>query len=163
MQQRLLDYVEKIAQILGKKMKFGIYDEDDIRQEIFLLVYQGQTLYDSTKGDEFSFFFHFVKNRLNTLKRDKYYNPKVVGNEDLKKMIFAQEVNENSKTYENSDIENIDMSDSMKVIVDGKIPANMRLNYLRLLDGVEINWHEKNRLIIAIKNIIRANEDKQKK
>lgn len=162
MHERLLIYAEKISNILAKNSKFGIFDEDDIRQEIFILVHAGQKAYRGEKGDEFSFYFHFVKNRLKTLKRDNYFNPLVSDRESLSKLNNMGEIDESSKSYENTDIEDIDRADMLMDVVGVKIPANMRINYLKLLEGIELSYHDRVRLIGAIKNIVKANDEKIK-
>lgn len=162
MHEKLLSYVDRIAKILGKNYKFGIYDEDDIYQEIFLLVNHAQTLYNSEKGDEFLFYFNFIKKRLATLRRDNYYNPKLTHIDSMNKINGAEEIHEGSKLVDNRDIDLIDTEDLVSSVVDSKIPASFRLNYLRLLEGAEMNWHDKDRLLTVIKNIIWANDEKHK-
>lgn len=161
MQEKLLDYVDRISAILAKNAKFGIYDEDDIKQEIFILVHNAQPHYDAAKGDEFSFFFHYVKNRLVTLKRDNYANPTVANYKNKLKINNAGEINEISRVGRNTDLDYLEEEDMLSSLVDSKIPASMRLIYLRLIEGVSIDWHDKLKVVNAIKNILKANNDKE--
>ena len=162
MHERLLGYIKRISQILGKKATFGIYDRDDIEQEIFLLVYAAQPEYDSTKGDEFSFYYHHCSKRLLTLKRNKHINPKIKKNEGKIKLLRAGEIDGRSAIqYENNETNAIGAADFVDDVIDKKIPAGMRLNYLRLLEGVDIPYHDKSKLLDAIKVIVRANNDKE--
>ena len=162
MHQRLLDYVDRISNILGRSCKFGIYDEDDIGQEIFLLVHAGQKFYDPQKGDEFSFYFHFVRNRLRTLKRDKYFNPALLDPEGMRKFNNPGQLEENTKSYINKDLETVDRADLLLDVVGTKIPANLRINYLKMLEGIELPYHEKTKLIGIVKNIVGANSGGKK-
>ena len=157
MPERLLDYVGKISNILGRNSKFGIYDEDDIHQEIFILVNEGQKSYDPEKGDEFSFYFHFVKNRLKTLKRDNYFNSTISDTEGMRKINNAQQITEDSKSYINTDLDAIDRDELLLEVVGSKIPANLRMNYLKMLEGVTLSYHERVRLINTVRNIIGVN------
>ena len=118
-------------------------------------------MYDKEKGDEFSFYYHFVKNRLATLRRNKYANASVAGYEEQVRLNNAGEISEVDKSYNNKDIDYIDRSDLLSSVVDSKIPAAMRINYLKLLEDVAIDWHDKGRLLTAIRNIVRANNDKE--
>lgn len=163
MPERLLGYVDKISNILGRKSKFGIYDEDDIKQEIFLLVNDGQRSYNAQKGDEFSFYFHFVKNRLKTLKRDNYFNPSLNDPEGMRKLNNTVPIEEDSKSYINTDLEVVDRNELLLEVVGSKIPANLRINYLKLLEGVTLPYHERMRIIGAVKNIVGASDVKVKK
>lgn len=163
MHERLLEYVDRISNILGRKSKFGIYDEDDIKQEIFILINDGQKSYNPAKGDEFSFYFHFVKNRLKTLKRDNYFNPSINDTEGMKKINNAVSIEEDSKSYINKDLEVVDRNELLLEVVGSKIPANLRINYLKLLEGITLPYHERMRIIGAVKNIVGANDVKSKK
>lgn len=157
MPERLLGYVGKISDILGRQCKFGIYDEDDIRQEIFILVNEGQRSYDPEKGDEFSFYFHFVKNRLKTLKRDNYFNATIADTDSMRRINNAQQIGEDSKSYINTDLDAIDRDELLLEVVGSKIPANLRMNYLKMLEGVALSYHERVRLINTVRNIIGVN------
>jgi len=142
-------------------LKFGVYDEDDIHQEIFLLVLRGESSYDPSKGDEFLFYLNFVKNRLITLKRDTFVNM-TIKNPNLKMALNnASSIVESDKLYNNEDVETIDGLDLLTAVVDNKIPANMRINYLKLLDGTHIDWHDRLKLSKLIKNIIEVYDEKE--
>lgn len=161
MQERLLSYIDRISQILGKHSTFGIYDEDDIKQEIFLLVFAAQTEYDSTKGDEFSFFFHYCRRRLLTLKRNKHVNPKIQKAEKRAKLLNAGELNERcSVQTANPELDAIESYNYVAEIVDKKIPPNLRLNYLKYMEGIDLPYHDKTKLLDVIKTIVKANNVK---
>ncbi len=145
MDQRKLEYIEKIAKNLAKRCEFDIYDKDDIKQEIYFLIRQAENVYDSKKGcDEYTFYFNFVKNRLSTLKRDRY-------GISVYKMQIADAI-----TLE-GDVELLAQSSfgEYKDIIDEKIQSNMRADYLRFIEGVKIPHRNKLLLIDAIKDIIR--------
>lgn len=144
MEKNKLEYVERIANSLAKKSEFDIYDKDDIQQEIFFLVMQAESRYDKNKGDEYTFYFNYVKNRLSTLKRDKY-------GVNLYKMQIADAI-----TLE-GDVESLSQSPFLTYqnVIDEKIQANMRADYLRFIEGVKIPHRNKMLLIEAIQEIIR--------
>lgn len=154
MQERLLEYVDRIASVLAKNMKFGIYDEDDIKQEIFLLVHKAEPLYDPSKGDEFMFYYHFVRNRLRTLRRDKYQNPTLTDKDLIVKFNNPIPLEENTKSYYNQGIEEVDKNDLLSTFVNSKIPAALRIDYLKILEGIDIPYHDRVRVIKAVKNIL---------
>ena len=147
MEQRKLDYIKRIAKNLGPKSEFDIYDKDDIEQEIYFLVCQAELIYDSDKGDEYTFYFNYVKNRLSTLKRDKY-------GISMYKMQIADAI------PLDGDIE-VGLGDIFgphKGIIDSKIPSNLRADYLRFIEGVKIPHRNKLVVIDMIKEIIRVNK-----
>lgn len=144
MEQRKLEYIKKIAKNLGPKCEFDIYDKDDIEQETYFLVCQAESIYDPEKGDEYTFYFNYVKNRLSTLKRDKYGVSKF-------KMQIADAV-----TLEGDIIEpDEDILGPYRDIVDEKIPNNLRGDYLRFLEGIKIPHRDKLLLTEAVTEIIR--------
>jgi DNA-directed RNA polymerase specialized sigma subunit len=140
---------------------FDIYDEEDIKQEIYILLREAEGKYDPKKGDQFSFFYNFVKYRLKTFKRDNYIN--VVNKQSLDKLKIhrAKQVREDSASVDNLDAETLNESEYFDKVVDMKIPAKMRMDYLRLLEGVEIAYHNKCKLLDSIKIIVEANKQKQ--
>lgn len=163
MQQRLLDYVEKISQIMGRTSTFGIWDKDDIKQEIFLMVRDAQSKYDESKSDdEFLFYLNYCRKRLKTLKRNNNVNPRTKLSGQKMKIINATQIDDDANVRaKTEDFHEVDEHDFNAEIIDKKIPASLRLNYLRLIGGAEINYHEKLKLVEAIKTIIRVNNDKQ--
>jgi hypothetical protein len=148
---------------MGRTSVFGIYDKDDIYQEIFLMVRDAQTKYDESKSDdEFLFYLNYCRKRLKTLKRNNNVNTKTKLHGQKMKIINATQIDAESDFFADSfNFKKIDDADFLSEVVDKKIPASLRLNYLRLKQGAEINYHEKIKLIQAIRDIIRINNDKQ--
>ena len=159
MDQKLLSYVDKISLLLGKKISFGIYDQDDIKQEIYLLIDKIKDKYNPDLGNEFSFYYHFCFKRLCTLKRDKNINHGVRTIENKIKLINAVEIKDDIVQKQRKEIsKQFEDDEYLNDLVDRKIHPSMRLNYLRLLDGAPINYHDKIKLIEAIKMIIKISE-----
>lgn len=146
MEQRKLDYIKRIAKNLAPKSEFDIYDKDDIEQEIYFLVCQAELIYDSDKGDEYTFYFNYAKNRISTLKRDKYGIS-----------VYKMQIADASSLDGDVEIVNLDIFGAYKNTIDDKIPFNLRADYLRFIDGVKIPHRNKLILIDAIKEIIRLN------
>lgn len=159
MDQKLLNYVDKISQLLGKKFSFGIYDQDDIKQEIYILIDKIKDKYNPSLGNEFSFYYHFCFKRLCTLKRDKNINHGVRTIENKIKLVNAGEIKDDIVQKRDTGItEQLEENEYLCELVDKKIHPSMRLNYLRLLDGAPINYHDRIKLIESIKTIIKVSE-----
>lgn len=144
MNQNKLNYIKRIAKNLAPKSTFDIYDKDDIEQEIYFLVAQAENTYNPEKGDEYTFFFNYVKNRLSTLKRDKY-------GISSHKMNIANAVSLDGEI----EITYLDYFSEYKDIIDEKIPSHFREDYLRYVEGAKLPHRNKNMVIDAIKEIIR--------
>ena len=150
-EEKLLDYINRIANNLGPKLKFDIWDANDIKQEIFFMVVQAEPEFDPSKGDEFTFYFSYVKNRLFNLKRDNYSKNKF-------KMGIAD-----ARTIELDLIENIDnYISNYKGLIESRVDASFRADYLRYCEGVKIPHKRKVAVMFHIKEIIdRANKNEE--
>lgn len=151
-QTKLLSYIDNISAIIAKKAKFDIYDEDDIKQEIYFLILKAEQYFDPEKGDEFTFYLNFAAKRLKTFKRDKYtVNSEKQGIADaapleddiMQKMEFELEAS----------------LSKYSTAIDEKMPANYRADFLRFKDGAKIPHRNKQIIIECIKDIIRRERD----
>lgn len=144
-------YQKKIATSLSQKFKFGIWEADDIKQEIYFLILQAEPEFDEEKGDEFTFYFNYVKNRLMNFKRDNYSTNKY-------KMGIAD-----ARTIELDLIDNVDSYISnYKRIINDRVDSSFRADYLRYCEGVKIPHKRKVAVMDHIKEIVdRANRNEE--
>lgn len=70
-EEQVLVIINNILGFFAKKFRFGYYDEDDLKQEGFLIAYDGLERYDGRSPLE-NFLTVHIRNRLISLKRDKY-------------------------------------------------------------------------------------------
>lgn len=74
-----VDVVDKIANKLASGYKFGMYDVDDIKQEVYIIVLKpdkkGKSALDRWDGVRslYKFLLNHIQNRLNNLKRDEWF------------------------------------------------------------------------------------------
>ena len=124
-------------------MKFDIYEADDIEQEIYFLVIEAEGQFDQSKGDEYTFYFNYVKNRLINLKRDKYST-------NRHKMGIAD-----ACTLEGDVIHDIDkFIEKYRMLIDKRVDCTVRADYLRYCEGVKIPHKRKWIVLNHIKEII---------
>jgi hypothetical protein len=139
----MLTYVEKIAQSLSLKYKFDIWENDDIHQEVYLLIEEAEGLFDKSKGDEFRFYYNYVKNRLINFRRDNYGTNKY-------RMGIADAV-----SLEGDVIDEVNVFlDSYKKIINERVDSSFRADYLRYCEGVKIPHKRKVLVLNHIKEII---------
>ena len=150
-QETILSYTTRIAKRLSRNLQFDIYDKDDIHQEIFLLLLQAEKEYDPAKGDEYTFCFNFVQRRLLNLIRDKYtVNPAKKAIADAVSLEIDIPIDEGNYIID------------YVTIIDSRIAAEFRADYLKFRDGVKIPHRRKVMLIEHIKEIVeraRKNEE----
>ena len=68
----VLDIIDRVANGLAYKFRFGYYDLEDIKQHAKLEALQGLDKYDPSKGKLETFLWTHVRNRLSNLKRNKF-------------------------------------------------------------------------------------------
>lgn len=151
MDETLLGYVKKISKNLGNTHTFDIWEKDDIEQEVYLLMLQAVDEYDEKKGDDYMFYFNYIKNRLSNFRRDNYSNNKY-------KMGISD-----ARSLELDIIDPIDgFIDNYKDIIDDRVDSSMRADYLRYREGVKIPHKRKVAIMAHIKDIIgRANRNEE--
>lgn len=156
MHEKLLSYAQRISKDLAKNFKFDIYDADDIEQEIFLLCLDAHGVCDATLiEDEYVFYFNFVRRRLISLKRDKYYNPRNPAQQESKRKLKGPktEVRPDHKVV-NED--QLDEFAEFVTVIDRKIPASYRADWLRLREGIKLSWHVRDKLQKVLTNLVRG-------
>lgn len=71
-EQEVLDIIDRVANGLAYKFKFGYYEADDIKQHARMEAILGLEGYDAEKGKLETFLWTHVRNRLSNLKRNKF-------------------------------------------------------------------------------------------
>jgi len=74
-EEDVLSSIDRVANGLAYKYKFGYYGVDDMKQEARLLAIEGLERYDSSRGKLETFLWTHVSNRLFNIKRNKYSRP----------------------------------------------------------------------------------------
>lgn len=151
-QTKLLDYIQRISGMLAKFATFDIYDEDDIRQEIFFLMAQAEEVYDPEKGDEYAFYLNFVSNRLKNIKRDRYLN-----NSDKKNIADAESLGDEEEIEEQ---QTTDLREYVEEI-DRAIAANLRSDYLKFKEGAKLPHRNKHIIMQHIREIVQRIENRK--
>lgn len=143
MEQRILDFIKQISKNLSKKITFDIWESDDIEQEVYLLMLEAQKEFDPKRGDEYTFYFNYIKNRLMNFKRDNYSTNKY-------KMGILD-----AKSLELDIIENVDkFAGQYKDIINTRIDPHLRADYLRYCEGVKIPHKRKILVLTNMREII---------
>jgi DNA-directed RNA polymerase specialized sigma24 family protein len=163
MNEEQLEVVQRIGDKLAAKYTFGVYDEDDIRQEIFLISALALPKFDPEKATLENFLFVHVSNRLKTLIRDKHFASGKNWIEDRKKNIIntvnIDKIDENAETgchFNNDEVANLERKYVFELI-DKHLPSYLRSDYLRLMHGNSIPTARKEKVVAAISSILKEN------
>ena len=149
--------ITKVAKKLAPKFVFASFEIEDIEQEAFLMGVEGLERYDSTKPLE-NFMYAHINNRLKNFKRDNYYrfdhgNAQKI--QDRKKNLL--EPMDIAALYsvstDDATVHNAHLSEMLDLI-DRKLPADLRGDYLKLRSNSFLPKGRKATVIQAIENIV---------
>lgn len=163
MTEEQLKTIQKISDKLAAKYTFGVYDEDDIKQEIFIIAAKALPNFDPEKASLENFLFVHISNRLKTLIRDNHYTSGKNWIEDRKKNIIntvcIDKIDDNSERSCHLNIDNETNLDKKIIfeLIDANLPSYLRSDYLRLLHGNSIPTARKEKVIDAISSILKEN------
>lgn len=167
--------INRIAKRLAPRFTFGVYDVEDIKQEIFLIASDGLENYDEARPLE-NFLSVHIRNRLISFKRDNYYRKqevcpncngavceacyKKVSNFNAKKNVLepidissVRDEHEKNMKLECSFISQLEIAE-ISFLIDTYLPVEYRLDYLKMLDGIYIPKPRKQKIQQLICDIV---------
>lgn len=150
--------IEKVVRRIAPKYTFYGYTVEDISQESFIICMEALPRYDATRPLE-NFLSVHLSNRLKNFIRDNHFS----NTEDTNKvrvMKPAQLDHEHSLIDQRNsfavDEDAIDYGEMSKVI-DKKLPAQYRLDYLKMQNDVYISRQRREEIVIVIREILTEN------
>jgi DNA-directed RNA polymerase specialized sigma24 family protein len=164
-EEQALQAINDVASSLSPRFVFGYYDVDDIEQHVRMELLKIIHRYDNTKGASLkTFLYNHARNRLLTLRRDKYMRPapKDLSEDELEEWNKKHSVKKNlidSLSGEmddqplNSESESLD-SKELKKVIDRRLPVEFRGDYQRFMDGVKLPKQRKLKLIEVLREIV---------
>ena len=152
-EQEVFDQIEKVCDRIAPRYTFYGYTIKDIRQESFIICMEALNRYDNTRPLE-NFLSVNLSNRLKNFVRDHHfiYND----NGDRVKVLKPAQLDQDTSivdekwdvSYDSLELKN------MSRIVDAKIPATIRLDYLKLINDVYITKQRREEIIDIIQEIL---------
>tara|TARA_Y100000296_G_scaffold21208_1_gene25101 strand:+ start:113 stop:622 length:510 start_codon:yes stop_codon:yes gene_type:complete len=153
----VLDTIDKIASKLAPRFVFASYEVEDIKQEAFLMGIEALERYDSSKPLE-NFLYAHINNRLKNFKRDNYYrfdhgNAQQIQGRKKSLMEPIDISNIHFIATRDTTVEEAHMLEILDLI-DKKLPASLRGDYLRLQSNSPLPKGRKAHIIAVIESII---------
>ena len=153
-EQEVVDQIEKVCNRIAPRYTFYRYALDDIKQEAFIICMEALNRYDNSRPLE-NFLSVNLSNRLKNFVRDNHF----IHTDDLDRVRVLKpaqldhenavvDANDNNITYDSIEFKN------MADIVDVKIPASLRLDYLRMINDVYITKQRREELVEIIQEIL---------
>lgn len=153
-EEQVIKQIEVVCNRIAPKYTFYGYTKDDLLQEAFIICIEALNRYEEGRPLE-NFLSVNLSNRLKTFMRDNYFT----GNskEARKKLAKpAQLEYENKLIGNNNDDDEYSKLDlkQMIVAIDKHIPANIRMDYLKIVNDVYIAKPRREEIIEIIKTIL---------
>ena len=153
-EQEVVDQIEKVCNRIAPRYTFYGYALDDIKQEAFIICMEALNRYDNSRPLE-NFLSVNLSNRLKNFVRDNHfiYNDsgdrvKVLKPAQLEHEKAVLDSKDNNISYDSIEYKN------MADIIDVKIPASLRLDYLRMINDVYITKQRREELVDKIQEIL---------
>ncbi len=148
--------IETVVGRIAPKYTFYGYTLDDIKQEAYIICIEALNRYDPNTGRLENFLSVNLSNRLKTFVRDNYFTGNT--SEARKKLVqpaqldYEDSLVDEEGTFANS-YDQIDMK-AMSHAIDEYIPANIRMDYLKLINDVYVSKQRREEIMAVIKNIL---------
>lgn len=151
--QQVIDQINVVVDRIAPKYTFYGYPIEDIKQEAFIICMEALNRYDGIRPLE-NFLSVNLSNRLKTFMRDNYF----IGNsnEDRKKLAQPSQLEYEDKIideYSEEGYEELDIK-TMSQAIDKYIPANLRMDYLKIINDIYIPKQRREEIMETIKNIL---------
>lgn len=164
-EQQVIDQIKIVCDRISPRYTFYGYTVDDIKQEAFIICMEALNRYDEARPLE-NFLSVNLSNRLKNFVRDNHF----IGDENVDRQKVYQPaqldyedsiVDEDGKF--SSSYESIEYGD-MASILDKNLPANVRMDYLKMINDIYITKQRRQEIIDIINAILEEygyHEDRQ--
>lgn len=152
-EQQVIDQIHIVCERIAPKYVFYGYTKEDIMQESFIICIEALNRYEEGRPLE-NFLSVNLSNRLKTFMRDNYF----IGNsnEARKKLAQPSQLEYEDKLIdegEENTYDGLDIKDMISAI-DKHIPANVRMDYLKIINDIYITKQRREEIIDIIKSIL---------
>ena len=153
-EKEVVDQIEKVCNRISPKYTFYGYTVDDIKQEAFIICMEALNRYDNSRPLE-NFLSVNLSNRLKNFVRDHHFifndhgdRVKILKPAQLEHENAVVDDKDNNISYDSIEYKN------MAEIIDIKIPAAIRLDYLRMINDVYITKQRREEIVEIIQELL---------
>jgi len=156
-EEETLAVIKKVINRIAHNYTFYGFTGADLKQESFIICMDALERYDNVHRLE-NFLSSNLSNRLKNFIRDNHFKPT---EEEKGKIIQpAQLDNEHSILDSSEKLTHLDESMDYRAMVDvinRKLPANMRMDYLKMISDVYVSGRRRDDILVEIKEILKDN------
>lgn len=154
-EQQVIDQINIVVDRIAPRYTFYGYTVNDMKQESFIICMEALNRYDEIRPLE-NFLSFNLSNRLKNFVRDNHFvgddNPERQRVLKPAQLDYQETIIDENEKFSNS-YEDIESQDIMK-IVDTHLPANMRMDYLKMINDIYITKQRKEEITDNIQNIL---------
>lgn len=152
-EEETLEKIELVVNRIAPKYSFSGYDVNDIKQEAYIICIDALDRYDQKRPLE-NFLSVNLSNRLKNFIRDNYCRS---SDTDKKKVMCpsplpTQDIAVDTQESLDDKIYKLEMME----IIEQKLPSNLRMHYLKFINGVSITKARKEELLSKLKEILKG-------
>ena len=147
--------INSVINNISKKYVFYGYELEDIKQESFIICMEGLKRWDKERPLQ-NFLSVHLSNRLKNFVRDNHFLGSPEDNAKAKIRKPAQLDYEDNTLFSEEE-DKLDIRD-LSAKIDGNIPSSMRLDYLKMINGVSIQTARKQEIVEKIRQILGVEE-----
>jgi DNA-directed RNA polymerase specialized sigma24 family protein len=154
-EEQVIKTITTVCDRISPRYTFYGYTIDDIKQEAFIICIEALNRYDGVRPLE-NFLSVNLSNRLKTFMRDNYFTGS--SSENRKKVFqpaqldYEDHIIDEKETFGNS-YDDLDMKQMVSVI-DEHIPANIRMDYLKIINDIYVAKQRREEVIMIIQQIL---------
>ena len=131
------EIIQMVIDRMAKNYTFSYYEEEDIKQEAFIIAAEAMKNYDSSRPLE-HFISRHISNRLRNLIRDKYYRKSSsLDKRAVMDLTTLEILDGNDPYYEEDPSEKLSTADALELVKSRLSPKASR-DFLRKAHGVKI-------------------------
>ena len=152
--EQVLEVMIKVINRIAPRYTFYGYTEEDIKQESYIICHEALDRYDQKRPLE-NFLSVNLSNRLKNFLRDNHFTNN--DSTDRVKVMQPAQLDGEDSILDNPDYfmsyDNVENQDMVQII-NTHLPAFMRMDYLRMINGVSINKNRRIEILTTVKEIL---------
>jgi RNA polymerase sigma factor (sigma-70 family) len=158
-EEETLEKINLVVNRIAPKYSFSGYDVNDIKQEAFIICLDALNRYDQKRPLE-NFLAVNLSNRLKNFIRDNYCKS---SDTDKKKVMCPSPMpTQDIAVDTDNTIEDKIFQSEMKELIEQKLPANLRMTYLKFINNVSITKPKREELINTLRDILNGEIDENR-
>lgn len=154
-EEQVMAQIQKVVNKIAPRYTFYGYTIEDIKQESFIICSEGITRYDNARPLE-NFLSVHLSNRLKNFVRDNHFIN--LDDQNRVKVLQPAQLDHENSLIDNHDKYSLDEDKldyaDMQAIINKKLPASIRLDYLKIINDVYVTKQRKEEVILMVQEIL---------